>query len=100
LQKDYEVKCVDNGQDCIDSVNDRVPNLILLDIYMPVRDGFETTRLLRIHPKFQDKPIILLTGLDSDIIDFNANSSKVDAFLHKPIDINKLKATIKKLIQQ
>lgn len=98
LQKDYEVKCVDNGQDCIDSVNERTPCLVLLDIYMPVIDGFETANLLRVHSKFKNKPIIFLTGLDGESIDSNAYNSGGDACLHKPIDINQLKATIQKLI--
>jgi diguanylate cyclase (GGDEF)-like protein len=60
---DFRVLVATNGQDALNKLQHITPNLILLDIMMPVMDGFEICRLLKLDPKFQDIPIIFMSAL-------------------------------------
>ncbi len=62
IESRYELTTVDSGEACLASVNERLPELILLDISMPNMDGFETCRLLKQNSKTAKIPIIFLTA--------------------------------------
>jgi CheY-like chemotaxis protein len=62
IESRYELNVVDSGQACLDSVKERLPELILLDISMPNMDGFETCRLLKQDSIMGAVPIIFLTA--------------------------------------
>jgi len=51
-----------NGRQLLDLAEKHVPNLIILDIEMPVMDGLETIQILRKDPRFQQLPILALTA--------------------------------------
>ena len=53
-----------NGQEALDQVARAVPKLILLDLTMPVMDGFSFLRMLRERPDCADVPVIVLTARD------------------------------------
>ena len=59
LQKaGYQVKVADQGLKALDMVKKNPPDLILLDILMPMLDGFKVTRLLKFDKRYKDIPII------------------------------------------
>jgi DNA-binding response OmpR family regulator len=60
----YQVETAADGKTAIDVAREIEPNLIVLDIMMPVLDGFEVCRILR---KDSNIPIIMLTALDDEI---------------------------------
>lgn len=60
------------------------PDIILLDVDMPVLDGYELCSLLRNHSNFQNTPIILMTGGKSFLDKFRAKLVKASGFLSKP----------------
>jgi DNA-binding response OmpR family regulator len=62
IEDRYELKLLEHGQDCLDSVNERHPDLILLDVNMPVMNGFDVCRRLKERPRTVDIPIIFLTA--------------------------------------
>lgn len=69
----YKIRCVTNGEMALISVKSSPPDLILLDIRMPILDGYEVCRRLKTNPDTKDIPIIFLSALD-DVVD------KVKAF--------------------
>ena len=75
-----EVIVVDDGQQAIDQVKKRKPKLILTDLVMPVKDGFQVLKELKADPSFKDIPIIVLSNLnqDKDI----AEAKKLGAIQH------------------
>jgi len=62
LEGSYEVACVTSGQQCLDFVSKRKPDLILLDIMMPVMDGKETCKILRSSAATKEIPIIVVSA--------------------------------------
>ena len=59
---DFSVRLATSGQTALQTAQAQPPDLILLDIAMPVMDGFETCRRLKADPATQDIPVIFLTG--------------------------------------
>lgn len=62
LEPFYEIAIATDGQQALEMVQDTPPDLILLDVMMPVLDGWETCRRLQQDPSTQDIPIIFLTA--------------------------------------
>ena len=58
----YEVFCAHDGQDGINQARAKSPNLILLDLMIPVIDGIETCRILRSESNTRETPIMMLTA--------------------------------------
>jgi len=58
--KGYAVRVADNGQKAIECIEKNLPNIVLLDINMPVMDGIETLKYIREH--FGDLPVIMITA--------------------------------------
>lgn len=62
IETHYELSLVDSGKACLEALDKRLPELILLDISMPNMDGFEVCRLVKANPKTWHIPIIFLTA--------------------------------------
>jgi two-component system sensor histidine kinase/response regulator len=61
----YQLITAENGQQALDKIEKDMPDLILLDIHMPVMDGFATCEKLKQTPKFADIPIMFITSEDN-----------------------------------
>jgi CheY-like chemotaxis protein len=86
----FELRTAANGQQALDAIQQKKPDLILLDLMMPGIDGFEVIRRLRANPKTQDIQIVILSALNSneDIVKgFNEGANE---FITKPIIMEKL----------
>ena len=86
----FEIRTAANGQQALDAVSQRKPDLILLDLMMPGIDGFEVIKRLREDPATSDIRIVILSALNSneDVVrgfDLGAND-----FIMKPIIMEKL----------
>ncbi|MDF2922855.1 MAG: chemotaxis protein CheY [Paenibacillaceae bacterium] len=62
LKNNYKVKVATNGQKALEIARSSAPDLILLDVMMPVMDGYETCRQFKQHAELKDIPIIFLTA--------------------------------------
>ena len=63
LRENYRVSEAENGKTALEKMKEEVFDIVLLDIYMPVMDGYETCREIR---KVSDVPIVILTALSDD----------------------------------
>ena len=63
----FDVLTANNGEEAIAKAVQELPDLIVLDIMMPVLDGYETLRRLKREPKTKDIPVILLTAKGRDV---------------------------------
>ena len=65
LSASYEIICASNGQEGYEKAKSESPDLIIMDVVMPVLDGFEATKLLKSDEETKDIPIIFITVLDN-----------------------------------
>ncbi|MBI2860357.1 MAG: response regulator transcription factor [Chloroflexi bacterium] len=87
----YEVATAGNGAEALELVRAQEPNLLVLDLMMPVMDGFETLRQLR---TFSTTPVIILSARDSDVDKLKGFDLQADDFLSKPFNPDELVARI------
>jgi len=91
----YEMTEAVNGEEALAEVARQRPDLILMDIQLPVMDGYETTRRIRINPAWKSLPIIAVTSYalagDKD----KALAAGCDAYVTKPYSPRQLLATIR-----
>ena len=97
LQSEYEVMLAENGQQALRMVYQHRPDIILLDVTMPVMDGWEACRRIR---DFTDTPIIMLTahGTDHDVV--RGLDSGADDYVTKPFRPMQLLARMRAVIRR
>jgi len=89
----YEVIEAENGYDAIQQALDHKPDIILMDIAMPVLDGISSTRAMRENDALARIPIVCLTAY-GDFYRERAKRAGCDDVLQKPIDFRKLDALL------
>jgi len=85
LEQQFEVHTSSNGREALDYL--KVPHpvdLILMDIMMPVLDGFEACQQIKADPELQDIPVLFLTSLESVADEKHGLSLGAEDFIHKP----------------
>lgn len=98
LQNDgYEVITGSNGQEAIEAAKNEKPDLIVLDVMMPEKDGLSACAEIR---EFSDVPIILLTAKADDMDKLMGFEHGTDDYLTKPFNILELKARIRALLRR
>src|SRR5579863_6335085 len=86
----FTVSTASSGQEGINQAIQRRPDLILLDLRMPARDGVTVSKTLRADTKTQHIPIILITGVLSPAQLGEAMAAGADDFVSKPVDLTDL----------
>ena len=89
----------ENGPRAIDLADKLHPDLILMDLKLPLLDGMAVTRLVRSHPALNQVPIVILTGYDSPQMHSDALSAGCNCCLLKPIDFARLREVITTLLR-
>ncbi len=89
-----------NGKQAVDIATAQLPDLILMDIIMPVINGFQATRLIRRNPKTRSIPIIAVTALDGHIYEEECFQCGCNDHIAKPFTTQDLFPCIEKLLKQ
>jgi two-component system alkaline phosphatase synthesis response regulator PhoP len=95
----YDVIVAHDGQQALDKAGAR-PDLILLDLMMPVLDGFETCRRLKIDPATSHIPIVFLTARSGEVDEVLGLELGADDYIQKPISPRKLVARVKAIFRR
>ena len=96
----HDVRSAASGEDGLALAASFVPDVILLDLMMPGRDGFEVARGLKANPVTQAIPIIVISSLDDVASHQRLLSSGIDDFIVKPIDRWELSQRIARVLQK
>lgn len=88
--------CAANGQEALDRLEECDFDLVLLDLQMPVMDGFETITEIRKKPEFSNLPVIALTAHAMSGDKEKSLAAGMDDHITKPIDIDELETTLYK----
>ena len=96
---DYRVVEAVNGQEAVEIARGECPDLILMDLNLPLMDGLEATKLIReCRGSCQDVPIVALTAHDTYGIKEAALEAGCNAYIAKPIDFNELNRVIRQML--
>jgi CheY-like chemotaxis protein len=99
----WEALTANSADDGLRLAEERVPDVVLLDVMMPERGGMSTLVALRKHPVLGEVPVILVTGIQSHLTkDFEAYLGRFkhyhpDAYLEKPVKPELLLETLEKV---
>jgi DNA-binding response OmpR family regulator len=94
----YEVKAINDSCGAVDAAVSYQPDLILLDLMMPVIDGFEVCRNLQSQSQLKHTPIVFFTAKGDPETQKTAYQAGGAGFLHKPVHPNELKLKIRALV--
>ncbi len=95
----YDVIPAYNGKEALEKISSR-PDLIILDLLMPVLDGFETCKRLKATPATAAIPIMFLTASSSEVDEVVGLELGADDYIQKPISPRKLVARVKAVLRR
>jgi putative two-component system response regulator len=95
----YDIELAANGEEAVQKARDGRPDLIILDIMMPVMDGYEACRVLKADPETRNIPIIMATALYERESRLKGLSVSANDFLSKPIDQAELTIRVQNLLK-
>ncbi len=98
LKDQYLIETAKNGAEGIEKALEIVPDIIISDVMMPKKDGFEVTQALKQNTKTSHVPIILLTAKATQQNKLKGLKHGADAYLMKPFDKEELTIRLEKLI--
>ena len=98
LEDDYLVVTAVNGEEGIDLAERERPDLVLMDLSLPVIDGWEATRRLKANPELKDIPVIALSAHAMIGDEEKARQAGCDDYLSKPLDDELLFAKLVKFL--
>ncbi|MFY9837930.1 MAG: response regulator [Xanthobacteraceae bacterium] len=92
---DYEITEAENGEQALAAIAKQRPDLILMDIQLPVMDGYEATRRIKADPALRSIPIIAVTSYALSGEEKKARSAGCDEYVPKPFSPRQLLAKIR-----
>lgn len=100
----YHVIKASNGNEAIEQAKTHKPNLIILDVMMPGKTGFEVCKILRADKEFENTIIIFLTALNDDNTEIKGLETGGDDYITKPISpkvlISRVNALFRRIIKE
>jgi two-component system cell cycle response regulator DivK len=89
-----------NGQEALQKISEERPDVLLLDLDMPVLDGFGTIRKIRENPSLQSLPVLAVTAYAMQGDQERVLKSGFDGYLSKPINPSGLDQELKRLLNE
>jgi two-component system cell cycle response regulator DivK len=96
---DYEITEAENGLEALAAVAKHRPDLILMDIQLPILDGYEATRRIKADPELRSIPIIAVTSYALSGDEAKAREAGCDAYVPKPYSPRQLLAKINEFLK-
>lgn len=100
LKQQFEIHCVDNGQQCLESIRNKKPDMLLLDVNMPVLNGYDTCKILRADPAYKNLPIIILSALIKKKEITAGYKAGCDLYITKPFQQDELISKMSPLLDK
>jgi len=97
---DYEIIEAENGEEALAAVAKQRPDLILMDVQLPIMDGYEAARRIKADPALRSIPIIAVTSYALSGEDRRAQAAGCDDYVAKPYSPRQLLAKIRQYLSQ
>ncbi|MEE8480267.1 MAG: response regulator [Desulfobacterales bacterium] len=104
LEKEgFEVELAYNGEEGLEKIRANPPDVIVLDVMMPGKDGYEVCKELKADEKYADIPVILLTAVASHVTSTRYShadgmSTEADDYIAKPASAEEITQSIRRLL--
>ena len=98
-QGGINVLIAQSGEEALNKINSHTPDVIILDVVLPGRSGFELCRELKAQANTSNIPIVICSTKGGEMDKFWGMKQGADAYLSKPIDQEELVRTVKQLIK-
>src|SRR5512133_2381543 len=96
--EDFRVVSVDNGEDALTRAREIKPDVILADVVMPRRNGYELCEAVKADPALRSVPVLLLAGTFEAFDEARARQAKADGHMAKPFESGMLINRVKELV--
>jgi two-component system, cell cycle response regulator DivK len=96
----YEITEAENGEEALAAIAKQRPDLILMDIQLPIMDGYTATRLIKTDPALRSIPIIAVTSYALAVEEKKARAAGCDDYVTKPFSPRQLLAKIRQYMPQ
>ncbi|WP_373479899.1 response regulator transcription factor [Geminocystis sp.] len=93
------VTTAESGEEALDKLSSNIPDLIILDVVLPGKSGFEVCREIKAGANTAKVPVIICSTKGSEMDKFWGMKQGADAYIPKPVDKNELFSAVKKLIK-
>ncbi len=98
-QAGFEVRVARDGNEAIEAFEASIPDLVLLDVMMPNRDGYDVCQTIRANPAWQDVHIIMLTAKGRDIEREKGMALGADDYITKPFSTRQVIARVEQFFE-
>lgn len=95
-KENFQVFCAENGEEGVEKFYEKNPDLILLDINMPKKNGWEVCKEVR---EQSNIPIVMMTARDSEIDELKGLNIGADDYITKPFSLKVLVVKVKKILK-
>ena len=94
----FDVQVAVDGEAALQAIATQLPDLILLDIMLPKKDGFEVCQQIRANPQWQSLKVVMLTAKGRDTEVSKGLALGADAYMTKPFSTRDLVAKVRQLL--
>ena len=96
--EDYDLTITDNGDAALAKAQELKPDLVMADVYMPGKNGYELTAAIRQDPDLQNTPVLLLAGSFEPFDEEKAKNCRANAWIEKPFESQNLIDKVSELL--
>lgn len=97
-QAGYEVRVAHDGEEALRAVEEAAPDLILLDVMIPKRDGYDVCQTIRSNPAWEGTRIIMLTAKGREVEREKGLALGADDYITKPFSTHELTERVKEVV--
>lgn len=99
LEKDYSILEADNGEKAVEIAEEQNPDLILMDLMMPIMDGYTACSKIKANTATRAIPVVILTAIGHELNKKFANEMGADGYITKPFTREDLLDTVSRFIK-
>ncbi len=99
IEEGYEVVTVTDGETALIRLADADPDLVLADVFLPVKSGYELCELVKSHPRHRHARVVLLAGPLDPVDEQEMRRVGADGLLRKPLEASVVLETVRPLIE-
>ncbi len=96
----YQVETLPSGLQLTDALKEESPDLVILDVSLPWRDGFDLCQSIKSNPRWKDTPVLFLTGRRAPADRARGLSAGADGYLTKPFRLDDLASKVSQLLER